>query len=214
MTLPSTPISRSSRRKAATAASILDAAEALFQQVGYQATTIEDIAEAADVSVGSIYVHFENKVGLQLALVERALALNETAMAQVAELELSSPLERIFASGEAYLRFHLEHPAAFRMIALRAMAPASGAREVEDRIADRVKGLVGAVEEDLRAAIEAGEVRSDVDATRTMRFLWGSWNGVIAMALRDDHLRVDNAELVATLEIGRLIVSEGLLSAG
>ncbi len=207
-------MSRSERKKANTASAILDAAEVLFRLRGFQATTIDEIAERADVSAGSVYVHFENKAGLYLALVERALTINEAAMGQVAELDLSSPLERVFAAGDAYLNFHLEHPGAFQMIALRVLEPSSGMHEVEARIAERVQQLVGAVEADLRAAIEAGEVRSDLDAARTMRFLWGSWNGVIAMALRDDRLKIDDHELRATLEIGRSVVTDGLRAGG
>ncbi len=207
-------MSRSERRKASTAGSILDAAELLFRQGGYQSTTIDEIAEKADVSVGSVYVHFENKVGLYLALVERALTLNEAAMRQVADLGLNSPIQRVFAAGDAYLNFHLEHPGAFQMIALRVLEPSLGVHEVEARIADRVQQLVLAVENDLRAAIDAGEVRADIDAARAMRFLWGSWNGVIALALRDDRLRIDDQELRATLELGRMMVTEGLLGGG
>ena len=204
---PPAPVSRSERRKAKTAAAILDAAEVLFRLRGFQATTIDEIAERADVSVGSVYVHFENKAGLYLALVERALALNEAAMGKVADLDLSSPLERVFAAGDAYLNFHLDHPGAFEMIALRVLEPSA-------RIAERVQQLVGAVEADLRAAIEAGEVRSDLDAARMMRFLWGAWNGVIAMTLREDRLRIDDQELRETLAIGRSVVSDGLRAGG
>lgn len=207
-------MSRSERRKARTASAILDAAEALFRLRGFQATTIDEIAERADVSVGSVYVHFESKAGLYLALVDRALAVNEAAMAAVADLDLSSPLDRVFAAGDAYLTFHLEHPGAFEMIALRVLEPSSGMREAEARIAERVQQLVGAVEADLRAAIEAGEVRSDLDAARTMRFLWGAWNGVIAMTLREDRLRIDDAELRETLATGRSVVSDGLRAGG
>lgn len=208
------PMSRSQRKKANTASSILDAAEALFRSRGFQSTTIDEIADRADVSVGSVYVHFESKAGFYLALVDRALAVNEAAMGKVAELGLSSPLERVFAAGDAYLNFHLEHPGAFQMIALRVLEPSSGMQEAEARIAERVQHLVGAVEADLRAAIEAGEVRSDLDAARAMRFLWGAWNGVIAMALREDPLRIDDAELRKTLEVGRTVVSDGLRAAG
>jgi AcrR family transcriptional regulator len=207
-------MSRSERKKANTASAILDAAEALFKARGFQATTIDEIADRADVSVGSVYVHFESKVGLYLALVERALAINEAAMAKVAELGLASPLERVFAAGDAYLQFHLEHPGAFQMIALRVLEASSGLHEAEARIAQRVEQLVGAVAADLRAAIEAGEVRSDLDPTRAMRFLWGAWNGVISMTLREDRLRIDDDELRATLAVGRLVVSEGLRADG
>src|SRR4051794_119701 len=74
------PMSRSERKKAKTASAILDAAEFLFRLRGFQTTTVDEIAERADVSVGSVYVHFENKANLYFALVERALAINEAAM--------------------------------------------------------------------------------------------------------------------------------------
>ena len=203
---------RGARRKARTAAAILDAAESLFRERGLQATTIDEVAAAADVSVGSVYVHFKSKTGLYLALVERALDLNEQAMARVGELGLESPLQRVLAAGDAYLRFHLEQPGAFQMIALRVLEPGSAqtGSEVEERIADRVEALVGAVRHDLEAAAAAGEIRADVDLDRTTRFVWGAWNGVIALALRQDRLRIDDDELAATLAVGRQLLSDAL----
>lgn len=204
--------SRGSRKKARTYAAILDAAEVLFRERGVRATTIEDVAEQADVSVGSVYVHFKNKSGLYLALVERALDLNEKAMARVAEQNIASPMERVLAAGEAYLRFHLEEPGAFQMIALRVLEPGSGQDdpEVESRIADRVEALVGAVHADLVLAAQAGEIRDDLDLARVMRFVWGAWNGVIALALRQDRLRVDDAELEQTLGVGLQLLRDAL----
>jgi len=204
--------SRGSRKKARTYAAILDAAEALFREHGVQATTIDDVAKQADVSVGSVYVHFKNKSGLYLALVERALDLNEQAMARVAEQELESPLDRVMAAAEAYLRFHIEEPGAFQMIALRVLEPGSGQADpaVEDRIAERVEALVGAVHADLVLAAGAGEIRDDLDLARVMRFFWGAWNGVIALALRQDRLRVDDAELEETLKVGQRLLIEAL----
>ena len=201
---------RNDRRKARTVAAILDAAERLFHEKGMQQTTIDEIAQAADVSVGSVYFHFKSKEALYLALVEAALDVNEAYMRRAHDPECS-PFERVLAAGEAYLSFHLEHPGAFRMIALRVLEPSPGAElvEIERRIADRVEKLVGAVEIDLRAAIEAGEIR-EVDAAQVMRFLWGAWNGVIALSLRQDRLRIDDEELTIVLAAGRQIVIDGL----
>ena len=204
--------SRGSRKKARTYAAILDAAETLFRERGLQATTIDDVAEHADVSVGSVYVHFKNKSGLYLALVERALDLNEKAMARVAEQNIESPLARVLAAAEAYLRFHVEEPGAFQMIALRVLEPGSGQvdPEVEGRIAERVEAMVGAVQADLVLAARAGEIRDDLDLARVMRFFWGAWNGVIALALRQDRLRVDDSEIEQTLLVGQQLLIEAL----
>jgi AcrR family transcriptional regulator len=52
---------------------ILDAAQQLFLDRGYGATTIEAIAEAAGVSVPTVYVRFENKRFLLQALLDRTI---------------------------------------------------------------------------------------------------------------------------------------------
>lgn len=64
------PSDRVARRRDRTRSAILDAAEAAFIRRGYRGARMEDLAEEADVSVGSIYGHFGNKDGLYLALVE------------------------------------------------------------------------------------------------------------------------------------------------
>jgi len=125
-----------------------------------------------------------------------------------------SPLQRVLAAGDAYLSFHLEEPGAFRMIALRVLEPIPGEdlREVERRIADRVERLVGEVERQLEAAVAAGEIHQ-LDTKLAMRFLWGAWNGVIALNLRQDRLRLSNDQLIATLEAGRRLVIDALATA-
>lgn len=61
------PGARQERRKAATRAKILDAAERLFGERGYAETSIEDISELADVAVRTIYTHFPSKAAIMLA---------------------------------------------------------------------------------------------------------------------------------------------------
>lgn len=57
--------------KARTHAKLLDAAARVFADRGYGAASVEEIARAADVSVGSIYTHFRSKQKLFLALMDR-----------------------------------------------------------------------------------------------------------------------------------------------
>jgi TetR/AcrR family transcriptional regulator len=58
--------------------------------------------------------------------------------------------------------------------------------------------------------VDAGEVRADIDVVRTMRFLWGASNGVIALAVRRDRLRIDAEELRSILRAGRALVRAGM----
>ncbi|WP_236794241.1 TetR/AcrR family transcriptional regulator [Amycolatopsis sp. GM8] len=52
---------------------ILDAAEALFAERGFDRTSFVDISERSGISRGSIPWHFKNKDGLVIAVVERAM---------------------------------------------------------------------------------------------------------------------------------------------
>jgi len=58
---------------------VVDAARELFLQRGYGATTIGDIAGAADVSVPLVYAAFESKAGVLSRVVETAITGDETA---------------------------------------------------------------------------------------------------------------------------------------
>jgi AcrR family transcriptional regulator len=57
------------RQKADRNRRILEAATGLFREVGYDAARIEDIAERAEVSVGTFYNYFENKGDILVAAV-------------------------------------------------------------------------------------------------------------------------------------------------
>jgi AcrR family transcriptional regulator len=61
---------RHSLRRARTRRAILDAASRLFADRGYTATTMEAIAEAADVAVETVYVRFGSKRNLLAAYLD------------------------------------------------------------------------------------------------------------------------------------------------
>ena len=73
----------SSRRRAqaeATRQAILDAAQQLFEEKGYGATSMPAIAERAGVALKTIYLYVESKAGLVRALWEARLAGDEAAV--------------------------------------------------------------------------------------------------------------------------------------
>jgi len=51
---------------------VLLAAEKLFSERGFQATSVRDIAEAVDIKAGSLYAHIETKEDLLWAIVTSA----------------------------------------------------------------------------------------------------------------------------------------------
>ena len=65
-------VRRTKEEALATRHSILDAAELLFEKRGVSRTSLQDIAEAAGVTRGAIYWHFQGKEDLFTAMMERA----------------------------------------------------------------------------------------------------------------------------------------------
>jgi AcrR family transcriptional regulator len=96
--LPSPPPEdRQARRKRETRAKLLEAAERVMGQKGIEATTIQEITDAADVGFGSFYNHFESKEAIVEAVTRELIepfALGLDALAG----ELDDPAEVLSAS--------------------------------------------------------------------------------------------------------------------
>ncbi len=60
----SVPVGRRERKKAATRTAILDAATALFLDRGFDAVTVREIADKADVTPKTVFTHFPHKEAL------------------------------------------------------------------------------------------------------------------------------------------------------
>lgn len=140
---------------------LLDAALGLLADGGYEATSVQQIARAADVSVGTVYRYFTSKEHLLDALHHRFHTGLEAAFdAAVRRLaERAAAGERVDAAVAAHelvdtiTDFLRAHATACRVIAThvpRVHDPAD--REAHDRrFVDRLTGL-------LRAGVELGIV--------------------------------------------------------
>ncbi|HEY2033632.1 MAG TPA: TetR/AcrR family transcriptional regulator [Rhizomicrobium sp.] len=72
------PSPRWRRRKKARPQEILDAALACFAEKGFAAARMDDIAERAGVTKGTIYLYFENKEAVFKALVRESIGVRVT----------------------------------------------------------------------------------------------------------------------------------------
>ena len=72
MSLPEPTSPQRTPQGAQTAERILDAAELLFSERGFEATGLREVAQAAGIRAPSLYNHFPNKEALYAAVLERA----------------------------------------------------------------------------------------------------------------------------------------------
>jgi len=91
--------SPSQERSRRTVDRILDAATRIFHEQGYTGATTNDIADEADISVGSLYQYFPNKDALLVALTQRHIATTTTDLTNLLlDLPRDSDIETTFRS--------------------------------------------------------------------------------------------------------------------
>ncbi len=205
---------RTERRKAHTAAAIIGAAEQLFLGHGYRATTIEAVAEKADVALGTVYAHFDGKEGIYAALIDRALALDARYCDEGWETG-TGPVERLRGLSGGYLRFAREHPGHFRVFRFPPPdAPTGGPVDAAvDRVGQRVRDETARIAGALEEAIAEGVVRP-VDARTAATFLWTAWDGVIAAHILPRGEALSESDFDAVLMLGQEVLTRGLLAEG
>jgi AcrR family transcriptional regulator len=135
---------RQARRKAHTRASLLGAARRLFSAKGVDATTIAEIAEEADVGVGSFYNHFQTKDDLLAVLLEEALGEQRDQL-RARQARVDDPAEVISVAHRHMVRMAQTDPE-WGWLLVRL--------EIEYDLVRSVHGPVARA--DLRAGIKAG----------------------------------------------------------
>ncbi len=94
--------------------SILAAGERVFGERGYEATKIQDIATAAELSVGTIYGLFPGKDALFRAIHETRAAEMLQRLADEVPADASSR-DGLLASVAVYIGYFVDHPSYLRM---------------------------------------------------------------------------------------------------
>jgi AcrR family transcriptional regulator len=98
VTAPAEP-GRRERKKARTHTAIADAALRLFLERGFDAVTVAEVAEAADVSVTTVFNHFPSKEALVFdEEVEREVQLLGAVRGRPADVDVISALHRFVRS--------------------------------------------------------------------------------------------------------------------
>jgi AcrR family transcriptional regulator len=87
--------------------SILDAAKKLFQEDGYQATSIRKIAAEIEFSPTTIYLYYKDKQEIAHALHEEGFKILSDRFRLLANID--TPFERLKAMGRIYIQFALEN---------------------------------------------------------------------------------------------------------
>ena len=179
------------KQKAERERRILTAAVTRFRRDGYRAVRIEDLASAAEVSVGTVYNYYGTKGDILIATV--ALEVREVLDAGAAivadpppgaEAALLALIFQYYDHSLSYLSKEMWRMA--MALSIEAPDTPNGRRytALDARLAAQVVDLVSALQ-------RRGEVRADVDAAALGTLAFNNLNQMFIEFVKDDGMTLD-----------------------
>jgi|TARA_B100000315_G_scaffold226398_1_gene233309 AcrR family transcriptional regulator len=176
---------RSSGRGAETRERILDAALESFGTIGYDGTSLDDLAAGLGIRKQTILYHYVSKRGLLGAVVDRSAADLNVALLEVLEGE-ATDWERVEALVRSVFRVALEQP--LLMGLLREVSrPGSPA-------APRLKGAMGPLMDRAQAWMEREMDAGRMRRTDAQLVLISAYSTVVGLATEIEVLRAAGLE--------------------
>lgn len=167
---------RRSREKVARRAAILEAARALFAEKGLLASTIDELAERAEVAKGTIYLYFKSKEEILSALLDDGLALVGKRFLEAIDASLPAD-ENLRRLCDAYCRVYREEPQYFKLLFFCSHADVKAKICANPSECQGLPPLAALIQK----GIEEGVFSSTVDPSKAAAIAWASSNGIILM---------------------------------
>ncbi len=109
---------------------ILDAARALFVRDGYEAVTLNKIAEAIEYSPGAIYQYFKDKRALVMAIIRADYVDLRDALLECREMP--HPVERLTAMARRFAAWGVGHPNHLLLMTVHSPAWSENCKELRE----------------------------------------------------------------------------------
>ncbi len=208
-------VERKEREKEHRREEIIDAAQRIFFQKGLSAATMDEIAEAAELSKGTLYLYYNSKEDLYLSVMLRGMDVLHGMFMKVLS-ESRSTLETISDLGEAYYEFFKQHRSYYQM--LHFFENPQFHKQVSEEMLHSCAGhnqkvwLV--VIDAIKRGIEEGVIQQDIDPKEAAVILWASSNGLMRQMDREDNYWRDvmGVDLEAALRRARGMLLETMMT--
>ena len=193
---------------------VLDAAERIMAEHGFEAATLARVVEEAGIPMSSVYHYFGSKDGILLAVMERGA---NRFFADLPDLsrQPGRPAQHLARVASAAIHTLERHPDFLRMlIVFAAQPPAAGDGEIQAvvrRVRDHALGL-------LRAQLAAafGDDPHDPVTDQLARFALAAIDGAFVACQADRGVTLEGLlqPLVPSLVASRRALRKSLLTNG
>ncbi len=174
------PLGRRERRKLEVRTRVYAAARTLFSKQGFEATTVDEIAEMADVAPATFFNHFQSKQAIH-AMITKSLVGHGSSLERIRRF-ITGAANDISASRGAARETLLEF--------MRLDATPNVPHPYLDRIFEPIVALIAEGQ-------AAGEIRSDRDAVFLTQMTVGMINSAVTNWLAHPDYAVEEGLLEA-----------------
>ena len=149
---------------------ILRAAIDVFAERGYFNAQVADVARAAGVAAGTVYLYFKSKDDLLVSIFERSMRESLTA-GREAVADLSDPRERL----RRLARGHLARLGSDRNLAVVFQVELRQSTKFMERFSStHLRDYLGLIREAIADGQRSGIFRDDIKATVAAKMLFGA----------------------------------------
>ncbi|PAU94934.1 hypothetical protein CK503_05550 [Aliifodinibius salipaludis] len=205
---------RKAREKERRRNQIIDAAERVIFSKSLEQATMDEIAEEAELSKGTLYLYFENKTDLYIAITQRGSDLLNSKFAKVfSGAHDHTGLELIRMMGETYLNFVEEHPNYFTAFMyyesisnVEVLGDSKYAKQCDQNRHEALNFMIRA----LQIGMQDGSVDDRYEPKELATIIFASTRGLTAMTHASG--RGHYFELLDEMEVGMSTLFENFLN--
>ncbi|MFN0156885.1 MAG: TetR/AcrR family transcriptional regulator [Bacteroidota bacterium] len=208
-------IERKEREKEQRKEEIINAAERIFQEKGLSATTMDEIAEAAELGKSTLYLYYKSKEDLYLVVTCRGGDILHSMFLEAAGTDEPS-VKQIQNIGDAYINYFNQHRKYYRMYYFlenselhKQVSP-----EMADLCAQNDKRIWGIVFDTIKRAKEDGYLKEDVHPPEAAVMFWACAYGLMRQIDRAEDMWREQmgVELTTACKKAMALLLEGMMT--
>jgi len=172
---------RRERERLARREQILEAAKEVFEEKGFLNATTEEIAQRAELAVGTLYRYFQSKEEMYISLLFESIEIFRNELERIQVLP-GAPDAKLRAFWDFLYTYYQEYPAYYRILTflhnegLREAVSPEVIEEINRRTGRNFSLAAQIVQEGMEAGIyRAGDPREVVDV------LWSLLTGLVQL---------------------------------
>ncbi len=195
---------RKEREKVQRRNAIIDAAEKVFFKRGIDQASMDQVAQEAELSKGTLYLYFKSKDELYRAIILRGFIILKRKLKD-ALVAQETGFQNVISISEAYIQFSREHLGYFNAI-LHYQNDLFSFRDREPSQVQSLEGgnaVIGVLIGAIQKGIQDESIHPEIQEVETAFVLWSQITGLLQviqrkMSIITYHYKIKQTDLFST----------------